>query len=63
MHIGGFNLNKEHQQIKKVDTMNEGILKEINKNTSSAENFKVNKKHKLGHGKKLEPNVLYGRKQ
>ena len=62
MHIGGFNLNKSIQQSKaeNIETMNNGssILREINKNTSS-ENFKVSKKHKLGHGtKKPELNVL-----
>lgn len=43
--------------------MNDGssVLKEINKNTS-AEHFKVSKKHKFGHGgKKLEANVLCGK--
>lgn len=59
MHIGGLNFNKNLQEIKS-DTMNEGILKEINKNTS-AEHFKVSKKHKFGHGaKKPEGNVLCG---
>lgn len=65
MHIGGFNLNKGIQQSKAetTETMNNGssILREINKNTSS-ENFKVSKKHKLGHGaKKPELNVLCGK--
>lgn len=62
MHIGGFNLNKNLQQSKAdiPGTMNEGILKEINKNTS-AENFKVSKKHKFGHAaKKPEANTLCG---
>lgn len=64
MHIGGFNLSKDSQEYKSdfSETMNEGssILKEINKNTS-AEHFKVSKKHKLGHGaKRPEINVLCG---
>lgn len=61
MHIGGFNLNKNiHQDKAEGPEMNDGILKEINKNTS-AENFKVSKKHKFGHvTKKPEPNVLCG---
>lgn len=65
MHIGGFNLNRNLQQSKateSADTMSEGssILREINKNTS-AEHFKVSKKHKFGHApKKPEPNLLSG---
>jgi hypothetical protein len=67
MHIGGFNFNKNLQQSKgseSTDTMSEGssILKEINKNTS-AEHFKVSKKHKFGHApKKPEPSILSGEK-
>lgn len=64
MHIGAFNLNKNLQQTnaESSGTMNEGILKEINKNTSG-EGFKVHKKHKLGNGsKKFEQNVLCGKK-
>lgn len=61
MHIGGFNLHKNIQQDKaEGPEMNDGILKEINKNTS-AENFKVSKKHKFGHvTKRTESNVLCG---
>lgn len=66
MHIGGFQLNKNIQQSKATesaaDTMAEAssILREINKNTS-AEHFKVSKKHKFGHApKKPEPNILSG---
>ena len=59
MHIGGLNFNKNLQEIKN-DAMNEGVLKEINKNTSS-DQFKASKKHKFGHGKKEETNLLCGK--
>jgi hypothetical protein len=62
MHIGGLNYQKNlvQNKIESSETMNDGILKEINKNTS-AEHFKVSKKHKFGHGaKKSEGNVLCG---
>jgi hypothetical protein len=56
MHIG-LNFNRNLQEDK--SEMNEGVLKEINKNTSSE--FKASKKHKFGHGgKKSEGNVLCG---
>lgn len=58
MHIGGLNFNKNIQE-SKTEVMNEGILKEINKNTLSE--FKASKKHKFGHGgKKTEGNLLCG---
>jgi hypothetical protein len=57
MHIG-LNFNRNLQE-NKDEAMNEGVLKEINKNTSSE--FKASKKHKFGHGgKKSEGNVLCG---
>lgn len=65
MHIGGFNLHKNLQQAKTdtSETMSDGILREINKNTS-IEGYKVNKKHKFGHGgKKAESNVLNGKER
>jgi hypothetical protein len=59
MHIGGLNFNKNLPE-NKSDTMNEGVLREINKNTSS-EHYKASKKHKFGHAaKKPEGNVLCG---
>lgn len=59
MHIGGLNFNNILQE-NKADKMSDGVLKEINKNTSS-EHFKASKKYKLGHGaKKPEGNVLCG---
>lgn len=41
-------------------TMDEGVLKESNKNSSS-DAFKAIKKHKFGHSKKPEINVLCGK--
>jgi hypothetical protein len=41
--------------------MDEGVLKEINKNSSS-DPFKAIKKHKFGQSKKPEANILCGMK-
>jgi hypothetical protein len=58
MHIGGFNFLQQNKTTVASGTGENtseqvvsatGVLKEFNKNTTSSDNYKANKKYKYGH--------------
>lgn len=62
MHIGGFNFLQQNKAVSETsDTVGPAsVLKEFNKNSTS-DNFKVNKKYKIGHvNKSFETSSAYG---
>lgn len=72
MHIGGFNFLQQNKTTAAASGTSEntsdvvsaatGVLKEFNKNTTSSDNYKANKKYKYGHvNKSFEPSSAYGK--